>query len=70
MPAVGEVWRGENVELTVVSVSGPRLDQLQIHLLEDAAGDRALNEVAAADGEIVGKGRKSGGLSSVAKLSH
>ncbi|MEG4055452.1 hemolysin family protein [Microcoleus sp. Pol7_B1] len=70
MPAVGEVWRGENVELTVVSVSGPRLDQLQIHLLEDAAGDRALDEIAAADGEIVGKGRKNSGLSSVAKLSH
>ncbi|MEG4047187.1 MULTISPECIES: hemolysin family protein [unclassified Microcoleus] len=70
MPAAGEVWRGENVELTVVSVSGPRLDQLQIHLLEDAAGDRALDEIAAADGEIVGKGRKNSGLSSVAKLSH
>ncbi|MEG4404036.1 hemolysin family protein [Microcoleus sp. MON2_D5] len=70
MPAVGEVWRCENVELTVVSVSGPRLEQLQIHLLEGAAGDRALDEVAAADEEIVGKGRKNSGLSSVAKLSH
>ncbi|MBD1814515.1 hemolysin family protein [Microcoleus vaginatus DQ-U2] len=70
MPAVGEVWRCENVELTVVSVSGPRLEQLQIHLLEEAAGDRALDEVAAADEEIVGKGRKNSGLSSVAKLSH
>ncbi|MEG4813382.1 hemolysin family protein [Microcoleus sp. K5-D4] len=70
MPAVGEVWRGDNVELTVVSVSGPRLDQLQIHLLEGAAGERALDEIAAADGEIVGKGRKNSGLSSVAKLSH
>ncbi|MEG4442943.1 hemolysin family protein [Microcoleus sp. AT9_B4] len=69
MPAVGEVWRGENVELTVVSVSGPRLDQLQIHLLEGAAGDRTLGEVAAADGEVVGKGRKNSGVSSVAKFS-
>ncbi|WP_228056093.1 hemolysin family protein, partial [Microcoleus sp. LEGE 07076] len=40
MPAVGEVWCGENVELTVVSACGPRLDQLQIQLLEGAAGDR------------------------------
>ncbi|MEG4007802.1 hemolysin family protein [Microcoleus sp. Pol11C1] len=70
MPAVGEVWRGENVELTVVSVSGPRLDQLQIHLLEDAAGDRVLDEVTAADEEVVGKGRKNSGLSSVGKFSH
>ncbi|MEG4809233.1 hemolysin family protein [Microcoleus sp. F8-D3] len=57
MPAVGEVWRGaNNVELTVVSVSGPRLDQLQIHLLDGAAGDRTLGEVAAAGGEVRGKG--------------
>ncbi|MEG3930966.1 MULTISPECIES: hemolysin family protein [unclassified Microcoleus] len=70
MPAAGEVWRGENVELTVVSVSGPRLDQLQIHLLEGAAGDRALDGIAAADGENnVGKGRKNSGVSSVAKFS-
>ncbi|MEG4268389.1 hemolysin family protein [Microcoleus sp. Pol12A4] len=69
MPDVGEVWRGENVELTVVSVCGPRLDQLQIHLLEDAAGDRALDEVAAADEEVAGKGRKNSGLSSVGKFS-
>ncbi|MEG4109316.1 hemolysin family protein [Microcoleus sp. S13_C5] len=69
MPAVGEVWRCENVELTVVSVSGPRLEQIQIHLLEGAAGDRALDEVAAADGEFVGKGRKNSGLSGVAKFS-
>ncbi|MEG4419298.1 hemolysin family protein [Microcoleus sp. LAD1_D5] len=69
MPAVGEVWCGENVELTVVSVSGPRLDQLQIHLLEGAAGDRALSAVAAADEEVVGKGRKNSGLRSVAKFS-
>jgi hypothetical protein len=69
MPAVGEVWRGENVELTVVSVCGPRLDQLQIHLLSGAAGDRALGAVAAADGEIVGKGRKNSGLKGVAKFS-
>ncbi|MEG4486993.1 hemolysin family protein [Microcoleus sp. D2_18a_B4] len=69
MPAAGEVWRGENVELTVVSVSGPRLDQLQIHLLEGAAGDRALSAVAAADEEVVGKGRKNSGVSSVAKFS-
>ncbi|MEG4216331.1 hemolysin family protein [Microcoleus sp. Pol14C6] len=70
MPAVGEVWRGDNVELTVVSVSGPRLDQLQIHLLQGAAGDRTLDEVAAADEEVVGKGRKNSGLSSVGKFSH
>ncbi|MEG4072078.1 hemolysin family protein [Microcoleus sp. Pol14C2] len=70
MPAVGEVWRGDNVELTVVSVSGPRLDQLQIHLLEGAAGDRALSAVAAADEEVVGQGRKNSGLSSVGKFSH
>ena len=69
MPAVGEVWRGENVELTVVSVCGPRLDQIQIHLLEGAAGDRALSAVAAADGEVVGKGRKNSGLRGVAKFS-
>ncbi|MEG4243699.1 hemolysin family protein [Microcoleus sp. MON2_D6] len=69
MPAVGEVWRGENVELTVVSAIGPRLDQLQIHLLEGAAGDRTLGEVAAADEEVVGKGRKNSGVSSVAKIS-
>ncbi|MEG4349454.1 hemolysin family protein [Microcoleus sp. LAD1_D3] len=69
MPAVGEVWCGENVELTVVSVSGPRLDQLQIHLLEGAADDRALSAVAAADEEVVGKGRKNSGLRSVAKFS-
>ncbi|MEG4986401.1 hemolysin family protein [Microcoleus sp. BR0-C5] len=69
MPAVGEVWRCENVELTVVSVSGPRLEQLQIHLLSGAAGDRALDEVAAADEEVVGKGRKNSGVSSVAKFS-
>ncbi|MEG3889331.1 hemolysin family protein [Microcoleus sp. Z1_A1] len=69
MPAAGEVWRGENVELTVVSVSGPRLDQLQIHLLEGAAGDRTLDGIAAADEEVVGKGRKNSGVSSVAKFS-
>lgn len=69
MPAVGEVWRGENVELTVVSACGPRLDQIQIHLLSGAAGDRALGEVAAADGEVVRKGRKNSGLSGVAKFS-
>ena len=69
MPAVGEVWRGENVELTVVSACGPRLDQIQIHLLSGAAGDRALSAVAAADGEVVRKGRKNSGLSGVAKFS-
>ncbi|WP_333270008.1 hemolysin family protein [Microcoleus sp. D3_18_C2] len=69
MPAVGEVWRGDNVELTVVSVCGPRLDQLQIHLLEGAAGDRTLDGIAAADEEVVGKGRKNSGVSSVAKFS-
>ncbi|WP_333362507.1 hemolysin family protein [Microcoleus sp. AT3-D2] len=61
MPAAGEVWRGENVELTVVSVSGPRLDQLQIHLLEGAAGDRTLGAVAAADGQVVRKGERIAG---------
>ena len=69
MPAVGEVWRTENVELTVVSVCGPRLDQIQIHLLSEAAGDRALSAVAAADGEVGGKGRKNSRLSGVAKFS-
>ncbi|MEG4210136.1 hemolysin family protein [Microcoleus sp. S13_B4] len=69
MPAVGEVWRGENVELTVVSGAGPRLDQLQIHLLSGAAGDRALSAVAAADEEVGAKGRKNSGLSSVVKFS-
>lgn len=69
MPAVGEVWRGKNVELTVVSACGPRLDQIQIHLLSEAAGDRALGEVAAADGEVVGKNRKNSGLRGVAKFS-
>jgi hypothetical protein len=45
------------------------LDQIQIHLLSEAAGDRALSAVAAADGEVVGKGRKNNGLSGVAKFS-
>ncbi len=69
MPAVGEVWRCENVELTVVSAIGPRLDQIQIQLLSAAAGDRALAEVAAVDGEVVGKGRSNSGLRGVAKFS-
>jgi hypothetical protein len=69
MPAVGEVWRGENVELAVVSVCGPRLDQIQIQLLEGAAGDRALSEVGQTDGEIVTKGRSNSGLRGVAKFS-
>jgi len=71
MPAVGEVWRTENVELTVVSVCGPRLDQIQIHLLSEVAGDRALSAVAAGDGKVVGKGqgRKNSGLRGVAKFS-
>ena len=68
MPAVGEVWRYENVEFTVVSACGPRLDQIQIQLLSGAAGDRALSEVVAA-GEIVGRGRKNSGLRGVAKFS-
>jgi hypothetical protein len=71
MPAVGEVWRTENVEFTVVSVCGPRLDQIQIHLLSEVAGDRALSAVAAGDGKVVGKGqgRKNSGLRGVAKFS-
>ncbi|WP_332973029.1 MULTISPECIES: hemolysin family protein [unclassified Microcoleus] len=69
MPAVGEVWRGDNAELTVVSAIGPRLDQIQIQLLDGAAGDRVLGEVAATGGEVVGKGRKNSGLSSVARFS-
>ncbi len=68
MPAVGEVWRCENVELTVVSAIGPRLDQIQIQLLSAAAGDRALSEVVTA-GEIVGRGRKNSGLRGMAKFS-
>jgi len=59
MPAVGEVWRCENVELAVVNVCGPRLDQIQIQLLEEATGDRTLGEVGQTDGEIVGKGRSN-----------
>lgn len=69
MPAVGEVWRGENVELTVVSVCGPRLDQIQIQLLSAAAGDRTLSEVAVPTGEVVGKGRSNSGLRGMAKFS-
>ena len=69
MPAVGEVWRTENVELTVVSVCGPRLDQIQIHLLSEAAGDRTLSTIGQTDGEVGGKGRKNSGLSGVAKFS-
>jgi CBS domain containing-hemolysin-like protein len=69
MPAVGEVWRCENAELTVVSVCGPRLDQIQIQLLSATAGDRVLGEVAAAGGEVGGKGRSNGGLRGAAKFS-
>ena len=69
MPAVGEVWRCENAELTVVSAIGPRLDQIQIQLLSAAAGDRALSEVAIVDGEIVTKGRSNSGLRGVARFS-
>ncbi len=69
MPAVGEVWRCENVELTVVSACGPRLDQIQIQLLSGAAGDRALSEVAAVGEEVVAKGRSNSGLRGVAKFS-
>lgn len=69
MPAVGDVWRCENVELTVVSVCGPRLEQIQIQLLDGAAGDRVLGEVAAAGGEVVGKGRSNSGLRGAAKFS-
>jgi CBS domain containing-hemolysin-like protein len=59
MPAVGEVWRCENVELAVVNVCGPRLDQIQIQLLSGAPGDRTLSEVGQTNGEIVGKGRSN-----------
>ncbi|MEG4318398.1 MULTISPECIES: hemolysin family protein [unclassified Microcoleus] len=69
MPAVGEVWRCENAELTVVSVCGPRLDQIQIQLLDGAAGDRVLGEVTAADGRITEKGRSNSGLKGVPKFS-
>jgi len=69
MPAVGEVWRCENVELAVVNVCGPRLDQIQIQLLEEATGDRTLGEVGQTDGEIVGKGRSNSGLRGAAKFS-
>jgi len=47
------------VELAVVNVCGPRLDQIQIQLLEEATGDRTLGEVGQTDGEIVGKGRSN-----------
>ncbi len=70
MPAVGDVWHCENAELTVVSACGPRLEQIQIQLLDGAAGDLILGEIVAAGGEVVAKGRKNSGLSSVAKLSH
>ncbi|MCC3407410.1 MAG: HlyC/CorC family transporter [Microcoleus sp. PH2017_10_PVI_O_A] len=69
MPAVGEVWRCENAELTVVSACGPRLDQIQIQLLDGAARDRVLGEVAAAGGEVGGKGRSNSGLKGAAKFS-
>ena len=69
MPDVGEVWRGENAELTVVYVCGPRLDQIQIQLLSGAAGDRTLGEVAAPAGEVVRKGRKNSGLKGAAQFS-
>jgi len=69
MPAVGDVWRCENVELTVVSVCGPRLEQIQIQLLDGAAGDRVLGEVAAAGGEVRGKGRSNSGLRGGARFS-
>lgn len=77
MPAVGEVWRCENAELTVVSVCGPRLDQIQIQLLdgavEDSLGDSFaasdLGEVPAPGGEVGGKGRSNGGLRGAAKFS-
>lgn len=68
MPAVGEVWRCENVELAVVSVCGPRLDQIQVQLLEGVAGDRNLGEIAAADGEIITKGRSNSRLKGAAKF--
>lgn len=69
MPAVGEVWRCENAELTVVSACGPRLDQIQIQLLDGAAGDRALGEIVAAGREVVAKGRSNGGLRGGARFS-
>ena len=69
MPAVGEVWCGENAELTVVSVCGPRLDQIQIQLLDEAAGDRLLGEVVAVGAEVVAKGRSNSGLRGAAKFS-
>ncbi|WP_293329904.1 hemolysin family protein [Microcoleus sp. CAWBG58] len=77
MPAVGEVWRCENAELTVVSACGPRLDQIQIRLLdaaaEDSVGDsfaaRDLPEVASPGGEVGEKGRSNGGLRGAAKFS-
>ncbi|MEO6862496.1 MAG: hemolysin family protein [Microcoleus sp.] len=68
MPAVGEVWRCEDVELTVVSVCGPRLEQIQIQLLDATAGD-ILGEIVAAGGEVVAKGRSNSGLRGGARLS-
>ncbi|MCW6053955.1 hemolysin family protein [Lyngbya sp. CCAP 1446/10] len=68
MPAVGEVWRGDNAELTVVSAIGPRLDQIQIQLLDATAGD-ILGEIVAAGGEVVAKGRSNSGLRGGARLS-
>lgn len=69
MPAVGEVWRCENAELTVVSVCGPRLDQIQIQLVEGAAGDSVLDEVGEPDSEVVGKRQENSGLKGAAKFS-
>jgi CBS domain containing-hemolysin-like protein len=68
MPAVGEVWRCEDVELTVVSVCGPRLEQIQIQLLDATAGD-ILGEIVAAGGEVVAKGRSNSGLRGGARFS-
>jgi hypothetical protein len=64
MPAVGEVWRCKTAELTVVSVCGPRLDQIQIRLLSEASGDRTLEE----NREVAGKGRSNSGLKDVAQF--
>jgi CBS domain containing-hemolysin-like protein len=68
MPEVGEVWRSENAELTVVAACGPKLEQIQIRLLSGAADDRALSEVLEAEEKVTRKGRSNSRLKGVAKF--
>lgn len=45
IPAVGEVLRYRDLELTVVSANGPRLDQIRIHRLEATPATQLLEEL-------------------------